>query len=142
MFIVLTSPNDGSQFWAWRHFATAAPDDRSTASDERRCARGPNPDRRGHVAETAAAPGRRRPFSRDGPAEAVPGVVSLLAPGSGPEILPEEKADTPDRRREKSGQGSGPERLQGVDVPLQPSQVRTLRQSEPQSVVQTPDGFP
>ena len=47
MFIVLTSPNDGSQFWAWRHFATAAPDDRSTASDERRRTRGPNPDRRG-----------------------------------------------------------------------------------------------
>ena len=47
MFIVLTSPNDGSQFWAWRHFATAAPDDRSTASDERRRARRPNPDRKG-----------------------------------------------------------------------------------------------
>ena len=43
---------------------------------------------------------------------------------------------------ESQDKGSGPERLQGVDVPLQPSQVRTLRQSEPQSVVQTPDGFP
>ena len=43
---------------------------------------------------------------------------------------------------ESQDKGSGPERLQGVDIPLQPSQVRTLRQSEPQSVVQTPDGFP
>lgn len=43
---------------------------------------------------------------------------------------------------ESQDKGSGPERLQGVDIPLQPGQVRTLRQSEPQSVVQTPDGFP
>ena len=106
MFIVLTSPNDGSQFWAWRHFATAAPDDRSTASDERRRARGPNPDHRGHVAETAAGPGRRRPFSRDGPVWPIPDVVvSLSAPEPGPENLPAKKAGEPDRRRGKSGQG-------------------------------------